>query len=568
MPIYRHFCCSVSVNVPNQWSELHKLVKVVSILFSINVHYRYGSLNAANLAINAVGRVIYQEDASGWQKFSYGKLGEVTKNIRTFVAPCDDFSYTFVMEYEYDSWNRIQRMTYPDGEVVSYRYDKGGMLKSVKGVKNGVTYKYIDSIKYNKFELKEAVYYGNGTRVHYTYDTLQRLSHLVSYTAPASPGGAEMMQDIYYTYDSVSNITDMVNYASQLSNGLGGRYGNHYRYDNLYRLTRAEGYWYGVSNLNYNLSMGYSKNGRVGKKVLKAGTLLNGNFSTVSYNRDYHYNTTSQQNTIDMIRGSEDHRFQWDATGNMIYHRFDGIHGERFLCWDEENRLQGVKDKQYLSFYQYDANGERTYKLTGGISRQNISGRWSAFYLLDNPTLYPSPYIVVTRKGYTKHYYAENERIASRIGGGGIIEIDTPIVEWEVVRKKALRLNCTHLKKVLECLRRPDVSIKNTLKDIYKYKNIVNQEKDCYWYHPDHLGSSSWITYTDGTAVQHLHYLPWGEDFVDQRTTNWAALHTFSAKERDTETGLSYFGSRYYSSDLSILEKTEHVHPRERVKNL
>ncbi|MBO2526520.1 MAG: hypothetical protein CW341_12670 [Bacteroidetes bacterium] len=29
-------------------------------------------------------------------------------------------------------------------------------------------------------------------------------------------------------------------------------------------------------------------------------------------------------------------------------------------------------------------------------------------------------------------------------------------------------------------------------------------------------------------------------------------IHTFSAKEKDTETGLSYFGSRYYSSDLSI----------------
>ncbi len=28
--------------------------------------------------------------------------------------------------------------------------------------------------------------------------------------------------------------------------------------------------------------------------------------------------------------------------------------------------------------------------------------------------------------------------------------------------------------------------------------------------------------------------------------------HTFSAKEKDIETGLSYFGSRYYSSDLSI----------------
>ena len=28
--------------------------------------------------------------------------------------------------------------------------------------------------------------------------------------------------------------------------------------------------------------------------------------------------------------------------------------------------------------------------------------------------------------------------------------------------------------------------------------------------------------------------------------------HTFSAKERDSETGLSYFGARYYSSDLSV----------------
>ena len=31
---------------------------------------------------------------------------------------------------------------------------------------------------------------------------------------------------------------------------------------------------------------------------------------------------------------------------------------------------------------------------------------------------------------------------------------------------------------------------------------------------------------------------------------NWS--HTFSAKEKDSETGLSYFGARYYSSDLSV----------------
>ena len=32
----------------------------------------------------------------------------------------------------------------------------------------------------------------------------------------------------------------------------------------------------------------------------------------------------------------------------------------------------------------------------------------------------------------------------------------------------------------------------------------------------------------------------------------FADIYTFSAKERDSETGFSYFGSRYYSSDLSI----------------
>ena len=52
---------------------------------------------------------------------------------------------------------------------------------------------------------------------------------------------------------------------------------------------------------------------------------------------------------------------------------------------------------------------------------------------------------------------------------------------------------------------------------------------------------------------------PNGDNNVGSRpTANYSLLtansltFTFSAKERDSETGLSYFGSRYYSSDLSI----------------
>ena len=81
-----------------------------------------------------------------------------------------------------------------------------------------------------------------------------------------------------------------------------------------------------------------------------------------------------------------------------------------------------------------------------------------------------------------------------------------------------------------------------------------------YFYHPDHLGSSSvstplnnhWITDGSGNVIQHLHYLPFGEDWVDQRNASWSAPYTFSGKEKDVETGYSYFGARYYDSGLSI----------------
>ena len=224
------------------------------------------------------------------------------------------------------------------------------------------------------------------------------------------------------------------------------------------------------------------------------------------------------------------------------------------MSWDAENRLQGVKDNAYLSLYQYDASGERTYKLTGSYVAQNRSGVWRSYYSLTNATLYASPYLVATVKGYTKHYYAENERIASRIGDGGLSRIDTPIVDLTLCTWK-LSANSTYFDTVAQNrLSAPNYITTNLLDTLYHWKiPHGNTEPDCYWYHPDHLGSASWVTSSNGDVVQYLYYLPWGEDYLNQRRNGYAgARHTFSAKEKDSETGLSYFGSRYYSSDLSI----------------
>ncbi len=72
-------------------------------------------------------------------------------------------------------------------------------------------------------------------------------------------------------------------------------------------------------------------------------------------------------------------------------------------------------------------------------------------------------------------------------------------------------------------------------------------------YHSDHLGSASFVTNAEGAVVQHLQYLPYGELFVSQRNTEeFDSRYKFTSKELDNETNYTYFGARYYDSELSV----------------
>ena len=77
-------------------------------------------------------------------------------------------------------------------------------------------------------------------------------------------------------------------------------------------------------------------------------------------------------------------------------------------------------------------------------------------------------------------------------------------------------------------------------------------EKLQFYYHPDHLGSSSYITNLDGEVVQHIEYVPFGEVFIEERNSIWNTPYLFNAKEFDEETGLYYYGARYYDPRLSV----------------
>ena len=82
-------------------------------------------------------------------------------------------------------------------------------------------------------------------------------------------------------------------------------------------------------------------------------------------------------------------------------------------------------------------------------------------------------------------------------------------------------------------------------------------EKLQFYYHPDHLGSSSYITNLDGEVVQHIEYVPFGEVFIEERNSIWNTPYLFNAKEFDEETGLYYYGARYYDPHLSLWMSTD-----------
>ena len=69
---------------------------------------------------------------------------------------------------------------------------------------------------------------------------------------------------------------------------------------------------------------------------------------------------------------------------------------------------------------------------------------------------------------------------------------------------------------------------------------------------PDHLGSSSYITNLDGEVSQHIEYVPFGEVFIEERNNTWNTPYLFNAKEFDEETGMYYYGARYYEPRLSL----------------
>ena len=84
-----------------------------------------------------------------------------------------------------------------------------------------------------------------------------------------------------------------------------------------------------------------------------------------------------------------------------------------------------------------------------------------------------------------------------------------------------------------------------------------DQRKPIWWYHTDHLGSSTYLTDNFGRPSHYYETLPFGEMIVEhnQSAANGIGYDNkfkFNGKELDDATGMYYYGARYYDPRISI----------------
>jgi RHS repeat-associated protein len=564
-----------------------------------NVQYNYGKADGTP---SRRGRLWFVQDASGGQEFFYGKLGEVEKEIRTLrITPTD--IQTYISQFEYDTWNRIQKMTYPDGEVVEYTYNRAGNLQSMQGKKESHTYDYIKQLSYDEFEQRKYLKYGNDTETNYTYDAvMRRLQQL-----QVKSGTREVMNNSY-SYDLVGNVLGIKNTAPIVNNSLGGTSNHEYQYDDFYRLKSAKATYQGeFTKASYELNMSYNKMHNITKKDL-VHTVNN---EQKGYVLDYNYDNELHPNVPNKIADAgktESREYIYDGNGNPTSYTEEKSF--RKMTWDEENRLSGINDNGRIHQFTYDAGGDRVIKSSGDSQNVAINGETAATIVhTDDYTGYVSPYFVISKGKFTKHYFEGTARIVSKLGNGSFaqpLKLTAGGVNYGKLtaeQQKALDSYVKTLgvppgpptqqgiyatpeftgdpypseviKPVEENQEPPEGWPRNpifnspgdvpgppvqfgppveptTVKPGEGFTGIGLPENDIFYFHPDHLGSTSYITTKNGSISQHVEYIAFGEVLFEEHSSSFSSPYLFNGKELDRETNLSYYGARYLDMKTSL----------------
>ena len=418
----------------------------------------------------------------------------------------------------YDAVGRLRSMLYPediDGERKELRphYDRAGYLESVEV--DGQP--FAQRIAYNARGQRILVAYGNGVMTRHAYDPqtfrLARLrSEAFSLTGEVTyqPIGPAL-QDFGYRYDRAGNVVAIQDRTpgSGVPNTVLGQdaLDRLFTYDPLYRLLSATGREQAVApaaspwddavrSQDPTLTRAYTESylHDVAGNLLTLQHQATGGAYTRQYSLVPGTGPADGNRLYRFSVGQIEVDYLHDAAGNLLREATS-----RHFEWDDSDRLRvyrtqttGAEPSVYAR-YLYDAAGQRVKKLV----RQQGGGYEATTYVDGLFEHHRSVQGSTAQENNTLHVMDDSSRVAALRVGPPFPGDASPAVQY-------------HL--------------------------------------GDHLGSSQLVIDDTGAWVRREEHTPYGETsfggFARKR-------YRYTGKERDGESGLYYYGARYFAPWLA-----------------
>jgi RHS repeat-associated protein len=534
----------------------------------------YGEGQPGNQNLNLRTRIFEQQDSAGMamnmvndpatgQALAFDFKGNLMASSRQFIAdqtklpnwsgPAPSMAADFfILLTQYDALNRILNSTTPDGSITAPTWNERNLLKAagvnLRGAATAT--QFVTDIEYDaKGQRQQIVYASAGTTTTYIYDPLTfRLINLTT-TRPSFPANQQTVQDLGYTYDPVGNITHILDDAD-LQNTVFFRNvrvepSADFTYDAVYRLIESMGReQLGLNASNTPLApapTSYNDVPRAGLLQPGDGNAMGlydetytydavGNLqalvhhgtdpSNAGWTRTYNYNEASLLNagqfsnrlSSSVISGNMplSEPYAYDPHGNMT--RMPQLFG---IEWDYKDQLlmtqrqavnssdgDGTAHQGQQTWYSYSASGDRARK--GTLSPANV---------------------LLKQRFYLDSYEVYREYDA---GGNITLEIQSLHVA-DNTRRIALIETTT-----IESNSTPGSLPSTTTR--YQFSN--------------HLGTACLELDQNASVLTYEEYYPFGATSYQAGATVAEAnlkRYRFNGKERDEESGLYFYGARYYA---------------------
>lgn len=231
------------------------------------------------------------------------------------------------ISYEYDDTGNRTKLTYPDGDFITYEYDELNRLEFIRDSLGQAIAEYKD---YDALGRYETLVFENSAENAYIYDNLNRWESLTVKDASQ----ATILNIDYTHYDKAGNLKLVTD-----------AYGDHqFDYDEIYQLEDADhpsGYGFPDTLYTYDF---------VGNRL----EVTEGGGPPVTY-------VPNNLNQYDSVGGVT---YSYDSDGNLTYD------GQTTYTYDREGQLTDIQASGLTIHYEYDGLGRRVQQeVNGTITR-------------------------------------------------------------------------------------------------------------------------------------------------------------------------------------------------------